>query len=260
MDTQYLQQRRQTWYVRIAVPPSLRAAVGKQHLIKSTGTRSLSKARASRWGILAELKAELAAAQGQQGGSSTVHEALVWRANLEAARLQASEIYGEDDYTDVLMDQARERSAQIHAQDSARGKLFDGLATGTATPLTLHLETWLSQGGQNGAFPERTKGDHRRSLKALGGWLTKERIAPTLEAIDRRTAGRFTTEHLLTSGRAAATIGKVIWTFSTYWAWLRRRGILSENQRNPWADQAPPKGPIKEPLKTPRGPLPTQKW
>ena len=245
-DTRYLQQRRQTWHVRIAVPPSLRATVGKQHLVRSLATRSLFAARAKRWAVVAELKAELAAAQAKTTENPILSTALVWRDLIAAAR-RGEDVggSGEEDAASFIVDLASQESERIRARDPAAARLFDGLATGTATPLEMHLETWLVEGGQHGHFQERTKGDHRRAVKELGEWLSKERIGGTLEAIDRRTAGRFMSEHLIRSGRAAKTITKTTSSLSTYWAWLRKRGHLPDEQRIPWAEQAPSKSAIQ---------------
>ena len=157
----------------------------------------------------------------------------------------------EEDAVGFVVGLVTERAEHIHAKDPTAGKLFYGLETGTATPLELHLERWLEEGGQHGQFQERTKGDHRRAVKELGAWLSTERLGATLEAIDRRTAGRFMSEHLLRSGRATKTISKSISSLSTYWSWLRRRGHLPDEQRIPWAEQAPSKKAVQGALEGP---------
>src|SRR5262245_24050535 len=45
----YLQKRRQTWYVRVAVPPSLIPVIGKSHIVRSLKTRDAAVARERRW-------------------------------------------------------------------------------------------------------------------------------------------------------------------------------------------------------------------
>ena len=47
--TQYLQQRGQGWYVRVRVPPSLVASLGKAHVVRSLQTRDVAEARRRRW-------------------------------------------------------------------------------------------------------------------------------------------------------------------------------------------------------------------
>ena len=241
-DTRYLEQRRQGWYVVLEVPPSLRERLGRKRLRKSLGTRSLTTAQAKRWAMIATLRADITGAQGQRAGDPIANEALGWREAMLTARQGDGKGHSEDDDSEAfIMGLISDRSEQIHAKDRAKGHLFDGLATGRATPLELHLETWLSEGGQHGQFQERTKGDHRRAVKELGEWLSKEYLGATLEAVDRRNAGRFMSEHLLRSGRANKTITKAISSLSSYWTWLRKRGHLPDDQRIPWADQAPAK-------------------
>ena len=103
------------------------------------------------------------------------------------------------------------------------------------------MEDWLREGGIKGSLTARTKVEHRRAVQALGQWLVKENLGAGLEAITRRVAGRFVSEHLLPSGRHARTIAKTVSTLSSYWKWLRMRGYVSDEGRNPWAEQAPSK-------------------
>jgi hypothetical protein len=43
-STEYLSKRRQTWFVRLVVPPLLRATVGRRELIRTTKTHDLAVA------------------------------------------------------------------------------------------------------------------------------------------------------------------------------------------------------------------------
>ena len=52
---QYLQKRRQTWYVRVIVPPALRKAIGKGHIVRSLKTRDVVEARRRRPHARAEI-------------------------------------------------------------------------------------------------------------------------------------------------------------------------------------------------------------
>lgn len=54
-DFRYLIKRRQAWYVRVAVPPALIAVAGKQHVVRTLGTRDINEARSRRWTAIAEI-------------------------------------------------------------------------------------------------------------------------------------------------------------------------------------------------------------
>ncbi|TLU71252.1 tyrosine-type recombinase/integrase [Lichenicoccus roseus] len=238
-DTQFLVQRRQGWYVRIAVPPALRAAVGKQHLLRSLATRSLAVAKARRWKVVADLKALLEEARRGKDGDPVASEALGWREALETA--QQDDSGGDDegeDRADLIRSLMQDRSEQLHARDAAKGRLFDGLATGSATPLKLHLATWLIEGGKRGPFATKTRVEHERAVEELAAWMAAARVTQTLEAVDRRTAGRFVSEHLIPSKRADTTIAKLLSGLSSYWSWLDKRGLGPRHERSPWSGQS----------------------
>jgi len=63
-DTRYLFQRDQIWWIKVAVPRTLRGVLGYD-LRRSLQTRDLEVARESRWKILEELRAKIAAARAQ---------------------------------------------------------------------------------------------------------------------------------------------------------------------------------------------------
>jgi len=63
MNTQNLQKRKHTWFVRLAVPPHLRGAVGRRELIKTTKTHDLAVANRVKHAILADIQRELNTAQ-----------------------------------------------------------------------------------------------------------------------------------------------------------------------------------------------------
>ena len=81
---QYLQRRRQTWFVNVEVPPSPRGTIGRKRLQRTTGTRDLAKAEAMKWRIVAELKDQIARAK--RGETAVTEEALEFRSEWLAAR------------------------------------------------------------------------------------------------------------------------------------------------------------------------------
>jgi len=64
-DSKYLFQRNQTWWVKIAVPASLRSVLGHD-LRRSLKTRSLEVAKEARWPVVAEFRDMIDEARKQQ--------------------------------------------------------------------------------------------------------------------------------------------------------------------------------------------------
>jgi integrase len=125
----------------------------------------------------------------------------------------------------------------------AKARDFAGIATGSATPIALHHETFLEE--QAEAREAKTLGDHRRALKRLVAFANKAGYPATLEAFsERRTAGLFVS-HLITSGTHHKTGQKLLSMLSTYWRWLIQRGRIAgkddPERDNPWLGHALPK-------------------
>jgi NAD(P)H-flavin reductase len=64
-DTRYIFRRNQIWWVKVAVPTSLRSVLGYD-LRRSLRTRSLEVAREARWPVVAELRDRIDEARKQQ--------------------------------------------------------------------------------------------------------------------------------------------------------------------------------------------------
>ena len=252
-DTRYLQQRRQTWFVVVEVPPSLRAKLGRR-VKRTLRTRDVNVARARRWRVVADIQAQFEAARRGVKGDPLRLEALALREALteETRRADRAEdgidwddpeapsIYENTRTDNLLRDQIGERAMEIgRQQGSGVAQTFFGIAVGDITPLETYVEDWLREGGMKGSLTERTKFEHRRAVRDLVGWLAKQHLGASIEVVTRRVAGRFVSEYLLPSGRHPRTISKTISTLSSYWKWLRRRGYVADEGRNPWAEQAP---------------------
>ena len=83
-DNRYLIRQRQTWYVVVEVPPSLRKRLGRR--IKQTlGTRDINVARVRRWRALAKIKDMIEDTRKGREGDPLEQEAIDWRDALEAA-------------------------------------------------------------------------------------------------------------------------------------------------------------------------------
>ncbi|MHB0704275.1 DUF6538 domain-containing protein [Roseomonas mucosa] len=263
----YLEQRRQSWEAVVDVPPTLREAVGRKRLRKGLGTRDKAVAKARLPRALLELHRTIEEARKAHPKTDPLTaEAMALREQREMVKAgrwavtSTHEVWDPDagavveveadDAEHLITDAIQARSEELRKQEGPeRAATFTGLAMGTATPLDLHVEEWLAEPGQRGAMRERTKGDYRRIVRELSGWLAKDRLAGTVEAILRRVAGRYV-QSLHAEGLSSARIRTITAALSGYWQWMERRGVATEGA-NPWTKQAPKKaksaGGKKEP-------------
>lgn len=257
----YLEKRRAGYEAVRDVPPSLRAAVGRNRLRKGLGTRDLHLARAR---LLPALVAFEATIQAARRGSPTTDpiaaEALELRKHTLALKAgdatgwgvepewHQDESDGEwrqgskaDAALDIHNDGIRDRVEAIERQEgSKRAEAFAEVAMGRSTPLGLHVADWLAEPGQKGAYRGRTLDDYRRIIAEFGTWLAKEEHAAVMEKVTRRVAGRYLGT-LHAEGLSSARIRTIVSALAGYWTWLERRGVIPEGVVNAWSRQAPPK-------------------
>lgn len=252
-DNSFMVRRRQTWFCVIEVPPSLRSRLGRR-LKRTLGTRDVNVARERRWQVIADLRGQIEEARRTRDGDPLRLEAAELREAVVEAKRQADAAPsggGPDDPDApdaLLVNYIAERAEAVERQAGAdAGRQFADMAFGRVTPLGHYTERWLTEGGSRGtALKERTKLERRRAVAKLAAWLERERLAATIEGVTRPVAGRYLSEELLPSGREAPTVAKMVRTLRAYFDWLRRRGHLPDDARNPWADQAPRRGRVTE--------------
>lgn len=255
----YLERRRAGYEAVRDVPPSLRAAVGRNRLRKGLGTRDLHLARARLLPALVAFDATIEAARRRCPATDPIAaEALELRKHTLA--LKAGDMDGWNpapEYEEhegeifqvppaevalgLLTDGIRDRVEAIErAEGPQRAEAFAQVALGRMTPLGLHVEDWLGEPGQKGAYRGRTLADYRRIIAEFGTWLAKEEHAAVIEKVTRRVAGRYLGA-LHAEGLSSARIRTIVSALAGYWTWLERRGVIPEGVINAWSRQAPPK-------------------
>lgn len=227
---QYLMHKGQTWYVRVAVPPSLRAQVGKQHIVKSLKTPDASEARRRRDPAVATIKAYFHKLQGVDAWDP-VELGLEYR-----ALYQAASSVREDDNDPHSSERQDVRYQVLTDVDELRGvgrtddaKKLYRIATTEDAVLAEAFEKWLDE--MKGVHRPQTILGHRQAWGLLQGAYPEVILAADL---DRRKAGRFVTEVLL-KGRAPATVNRLLTSLSSFWGWMIKRGWT---EANPWVGQS----------------------
>jgi integrase len=249
-----------TWYAVLSVPKKLQPFIlspsGRpmRHLVKSLGTADKATARHRKYAALAEFQAILNRARQQTGADSVMDTALAWRQTVQ--RLDAGDLSqfwvhpppppGTDmrSFALTLASDDIERTADelAFSHSPAVAQAFYGVASGTATPLTQHVDSWLAEGGRKGPLNQRTKNQYRSTLAIFADWCRHAGILPTIESVTKPVAGRFVTEHFVNRGIDPRTSNKHITCLSSYWNWLLKRTGL---EVNPWIGQSRSRAPLR---------------
>jgi integrase len=260
-DTRWLLKRGDTWHVQKAIPRPLHKVMGKRRFILSLQTGDHATALSRRYGVLAAMERQIAAAREptRLHADDRMQEALRWRQGASTgwrgiiddpnpARHRAEALSVIQDISETiaegdLFDDTGGRPP-IDPKAEAAGRLFYNVATGAATPLDLFLDKWLAEGGKRGPLKARTANQYRSDCRVIFVWLQAHGAA-TLEAISPALVGEYVTG-LLAAGDQRRSINRRLVAIMSYWRWLQRRGHVPRD-RNPWSGQsvAPPKGKTK---------------
>tara|TARA_R110002049_G_scaffold52872_26_gene148354 strand:+ start:50840 stop:52414 length:1575 start_codon:yes stop_codon:yes gene_type:complete len=228
-DTTYLKKRRQTWYFAMKIPADVRHAFDeKSEVVKSLGTRDLTKAQSARWALVNEYKARIDVVRGHRELTPAEIEE---RANEEFDRtLREMDEYRQDEYAcDVLMGyeidriETRRLSDLEYALSFARikaangriaalnGKIFERpliFGRSAIDPLTLRPVTAAKNKTKGASFKDiaaryleeiqrdsaaritaQTQGQYEAVFRLFDQWAD----GPELDDIDRAKASKFLT-------------------------------------------------------------------
>lgn len=222
--TDYLKLRGRTWFVRVQIPAHLRAAAeGKREYIKTLKTRDRDTAERLKHAYVAAFKGKIAAMERHKPHAlgELYEKALAWRAAME--QHGGDVLYkGDDDeepYTaaDEFLSHISEEANEFletHGEKAATN--FFKIAKGEGTPLSGHIETWLTE--QAGTVTAQTSAQHRTVLNAF---LNSIGETVLIEDVHRRQAGEYVSALLApTSGLSRKTAQRYVSSLSSLWTWL----------------------------------------
>lgn len=254
----YLEQRRAGFSAVVDVPPSKREAVGSKRLKKGLATRDKHVAKARLAKALLELHARIDTACRRNADTDPVTaEAMAYREQIESVRKPGGGVYRQETVwdpgtgreqayeveiaEDIIRETVETRGAEIAADEGRdRAKAFADIAMGRATPLKLHVETWLAEPGKRGTVrAPRTVMEYRAILDSFVLWLGGEGFGSTLEGVTRIVAGRYVSS-LHKQKLSPARMRDILAALSTYWDWLAGKGFAPRGG-NPWKEQDIPK-------------------
>lgn len=238
-DTRYLVQRRKSWYVRVAVPPSLRDRLG-QDIVRSLKTRSLEEAQRRRWKAIADIKDKIDRART---GRDLMGEASDWSLERDKVTEQNARAFGyslEKAEELMALDEVEQAEKIERTHGEAAAQRWIDVAAGRGLPISVALNRWLDQSDTK----EKTKAEQRRAVEEfisvvgdmLVGKITRriaaeyvERLREPSGAVRRRQGdGR-------DKGRAPATVNKQVSALSSLWRWLKRKALVEDNV---WSEQS----------------------
>ena len=242
MNTQYLHKRRQTWFVRLAVPPHLQEAIGRRELIRTTKTHDLAVANRVKHAILAELHQQLNAAQLNRELSPESADYVIAAAReareavVKGITPEADAERGLDATIESHLDLLREK----HGEDPTTGdpQITDGhvravqlahkiFAGEDVALLSVHSETYLAEVSK--VLRVQTVNDKRRTIGDFRTWLGRD---VEITAVSRKTTGKYLSEVLLKRDVRPKTTMDTLSHLSALWTWFEGRGFT---EVNPWA-------------------------
>jgi integrase len=233
----YLKQRGQTWFVRVQIPKHLwEAAGGKREYVRTLKTRDRNEANRLKHAHIAALKRRIEALEKTRRPSDAVTDlydkAIAWRSALERHKGEVllqdrdgTPLWSADD--EFLSQISEEANEFLETHGPKAADAFYKMATGTGTPLSPQVDTWLSEEGDR--ITKQTKAQHRTVLRVFTAWA-KDGVL--IEDVTRRYAGDFVS-HLRSpsSGLSRKTAQRYVSSLSSLWVWLEARGLA---QANPW--------------------------
>lgn len=147
-----IERRRNTWYATLHVPEDVRQRIGKSKLFQSLKTTDKRVAEERARPIIAQWKAQIAAARGN--ADPFLEEALMWRREYE-----------ENEHPIVVREFIEEEAKKVaERQGPEVGKTFYALATGIQTPMDTFFTEWASHLTQAPKTIDQMKKDVRRMI------------------------------------------------------------------------------------------------
>jgi integrase len=237
----YLEKHGKQWRVQVRIPPSLHGFFGKKKLVVPLHTDSLANANFLKLEVVAKLLKEIELAKRGQKSEPLVleNEGLDWRQRVEREKPIVEPITMPDGRQidalyfpirdELLPDGAREIST-VSGDDAAQE--FLKIATGEATPIMSMFQQFVLERKE---LKPKQASDYERAISRFIKWLASSNLPSSIEATDRKKAGRYIGEAMVAIGRHTKTANKDISALSSYWRWLMKRGIV---EANPWAGQS----------------------
>ncbi len=231
----HLLLKHNTYYARLDIPKDVREQFGRREFKQSLKTGNKQTALVRVGPVVAAWKQQISNARG---GGSIAEEAAIWRQMRADAKDQQDRnmidgLIGER--AADIADSGRPvvglvADDQPDTTESANARKFALLAKGKLTPITAHLDRWLSDQG----VKAYTAAEYRRSVVKLSKHFEH------VEDVSRRLASEYVARES-SEGKSPDTVGKHLSALMGYWDWLSRHGYIGDDAKNPWHGLRPKK-------------------
>jgi integrase len=242
----YLLQQRHRWFVRMVVPPDVRAIIGQSILKVPTGHTDEHRAAAVAAPIIAKLQERIRSAReaGRRLEQVTA-EQLAERYRVErGSDPEQAEITRITDVINFVLEkhgvrwaeharQVREAGYDVHAAlrllpgGDAAASAADYI-TGHATPFLSYLEKWKPHAGLKPRPLDQAVSSLRQFDKAVG---------KPIEQIENKDVQKWIDDLIAPDsegGLTAKTINRKLGEIRNYWRWMQSHQIVPDD-RNPFA-------------------------
>jgi len=144
-DTKYLFRRDKTWWVKLAVPRSLRDELGYD-LRRSLHTSDIDAAREARWPIIEELRGKIDKIRASQGTDATDDDAVQAGAKIGAVQAAAGALQVDQHIVEVVSDSGEGAQKCGQLLGLVSGKMGNGVWTVEIIPAEIQPPARERQG------------------------------------------------------------------------------------------------------------------
>jgi integrase len=227
----------------VKVPERARPILGRSRLVRPLHTDSLAVANRLKHRVIAELQEEIARAliearrRDKHDADQLTEEAFAWRADLASDSERPDEL-NEDGVPlgGVVWSLLADRAEEIEKTEGPeRSSYFYKVAHGIETPILSFVDAWLAERAD---MKPRQRIDYRRAVRKFTEWLAEVKLPGSIEAVNRKIAGRYVSDAMVAKLVPWKTANKDISALSVYWKWLIKKG---HTEANVWAGQSLPK-------------------
>ena len=127
-DTKYLFKRDETWWVKVAVPRTLRVKLGYD-LRRSLHTHDLEQAKEARWAVVEEFRTEIEEARSKQSGASADRESKVVDIQAASPRTREGAQLIDEHIVEVVSDSGEGAQKCGQTFGAISGKMGNGVWT-----------------------------------------------------------------------------------------------------------------------------------
>lgn len=208
----YLVKRRQIWWALHELPKRLHATHGRR-LARSLGTPDKAKAR--HLASILWLHDWSKRVKGQEPDRADQAEVALYRDLIQNAETEREKELLKDHVAEMAEDRYRKAKTAKERENALR---FNEEAQGRLTPLTEHLDDWLSAAQ-----------DTLKSKDMKRAAITKMSLAlPYIQEVDQKAAQAWLANVVKTEGLTAKTATRLLSFVRGYWKHLKSEGIVTE--------------------------------